>query len=277
MKSFYPILNPVSSLTTSSLSSPVPAGSCALAVMIKAPRAGASKTRLVPPLSPIEAAALSVCFLRDTTNNIAGVAAEGGASGIAVYTPAGAEAAFDGLLPGNFSLLLQRGEAFGDRLFYAAEDLLSVGYESLCLIDSDSPTLSPALLAAAVYSLSRPGDRMVIGPSDDGGYYLIGLKKAHKNLFTNIEWSTAQVLSQTIERAAEINLEVEVLPAWYDVDEALTLQRLCDEIFSTPNNHDGREAGYSAPHTRRFLAELIEAEGRERIWPESVGARAKTV
>ncbi|MBA3240103.1 MAG: TIGR04282 family arsenosugar biosynthesis glycosyltransferase [Acidobacteria bacterium] len=244
-------------------------GSCALAMMIKAPRAGASKTRLVPPLAPDEAAALSVCFLRDTTANIADVVSQGGATGIAVYTPVGAEAAFDGLLPETFSLLAQRGESFGDRLFYAAEDLLMLGYESLCLIDSDSPTLPSALLAEAVATLSRPGERVVLGAAEDGGYYLIGLKSAHRHLFTDIEWSTTKVLSQTIERAAGIKLEVEVLPAWYDVDDAVTLRHLCEELFGMNGQRTTREclSGYAAPHTRDYLARLIEREGRERIWP----------
>jgi rSAM/selenodomain-associated transferase 1 len=237
--------------------------------MIKAPRAGAVKTRLVPPLSHAEAAALSVCFLRDTAENIAGVATAQPSEGVAVYTPVGAERAFDGLLPSGFKLVAQRGEAFGERLFHAAEDLLALGYQSLCLIDSDSPTLPRPLLAEAVRALSEAGDRIVLGPSDDGGYYLIGLKRAHPRVFDGIEWSTSQVLRQTVERAAETGLDVVMLPAWYDVDDAATLSRLCDELF----RHDGKGAdqsgldGYEASHTRKYLSQLVETEGRERIWP----------
>ncbi len=231
--------------------------------MIKAPRAGASKTRLVPPLAPHEAAALSICFLRDTAANIAATSSLGGVEGVAVYTPVGAEAAFDNLLPETFKLLGQRGEGFGERLFYAAEDLLKVGYESLCLIDSDSPTLPSALLKQAVDALARAGDRVVLGAADDGGYYLIGLKHAHRHLFTNVDWSTPRVLSQTIERAAEINLEVEVLPVWYDVDDAATLVHLCNELFAS--NGEGVERngldGYGAFHTRRYLYDLIKTHG----------------
>lgn len=245
-------------------------------MMIKAPRAGQSKTRLVPPLTHAEAAALSVCFLRDTTENIAGVAVNRQAEGVAVYTPVGAEAAFANLLPAEFSLLAQRGESFGERLFYAASDLLAIGYESLCLIDSDSPTLPPVLLAQAVAALAREGDRVVLGPSDDGGYYLIGIKRAHERLFADVEWSTAKVLGQTIERAGEINLEVELLPAWYDVDDAATLRVLCEELFSPRENNasendasENNRGGYPAPHTRRYLTQLLESEERERIWPEA--------
>lgn len=231
--------------------------------MIKVPRAGASKTRLVPPLAPDEAAALSVCFLHDTTANIADVAFDESADSIAVYTPVGAESAFNELLPSGFCLLAQRGESLGDRLFHAAEDLLNLGYESLCLINSDSPTLPRASLIKAVGALSHPGDRVVLGPSKDGGYYLIGLKKAHRHLFNNIEWSSAQVLSQTIERAGEIALDVELLPAWYDVDDAASLRHLCDELFAqngARTTHDDF-IGYPAPHTRDYLRRLMETKG----------------
>jgi rSAM/selenodomain-associated transferase 1 len=256
---------------------------CALAMMIKAPRAGASKTRLVPPLTQEEAAALSVCFLRDTAANIASAceASASAAEGVAVYTPVGAESAFDGLLPVGFSLLAQRGDGFGERLFNAADDLLRVGYDSLCLIDSDSPTLPRAALVAAVAELAKPGDRVVLGAADDGGYYLIGIKRAHRRLFERIEWSTARVAAQTIERADEIDLPVALLPAWYDVDDAPTLARLCQELCGTtrettePRRVEARDAGcavepesYAAPHTRDFLARLIAREGRGRVWRE---------
>jgi uncharacterized protein len=243
--------------------------------MTKAPRAGAVKTRLVPPLAHDEAAALSVCFLRDTAANIAGVVNVLPAEGVAVYTPMGAERAFDGLLAEGFKLVAQRGEVFGERLFHAAEDLPALGYASLCLIDSDSPTLPRSLLAEAVRALAAPGDRVVLGPADDGGYYLIGLKHAHRRLFQNIDWSTERVLDQTIERAAEIGLEVKLLPAWYDVDDGVTLGRLCEELFRRPaGNAVGQHGlvGYEAAHTRAYLSRLIEREGRERIWPPE-GAR----
>src|SRR3954469_12719487 len=102
----------------------VPAGLCALAVMTKAPKAGRVKTRLTPPLSPEEAAALNTCFLRDTATSLAAVAAEGKGKGIGVYTPVGAEAAYQGILPEEFELLPQRGDGFDERLLCATEDLL---------------------------------------------------------------------------------------------------------------------------------------------------------
>src|SRR5438270_7305297 len=222
---------------------------CALAVMTKAPRAGQVKTRLVPPLSPEEAAQLNVCFLRDTAAAIA-KACGTTARGVGVYTPIGAEAAYVDILPSNFELLLQRGDGFGERLAFATADLFQCGFGSVCLIDSDSPTVSNDVYAKAVEFLTNPGDRVVLGPSDDGGYYLIGMKQSHPQLFERIDWSTEHVLEQTKQRAREFNLEVSLLPTGYDVDDAATLRRLCDELLSTKSTPD------VAPITRKFLAAL---------------------
>jgi rSAM/selenodomain-associated transferase 1 len=267
MKAVHRVLNPVDSSQTLKRV-------CALAVMTKAPRAGKVKTRLTPPLTSDEAAALNICFLRDTTAAIAAIAAGGGARGIAVYTPVGAEETYNEILPEDFDLVPQRGEAFGDRLTSATEDLLRLGFESLCLIDSDSPTVPPAAFAQAVEILAQPEDAVVLGPSDDGGYYLIGLKKLHRPLFSGINWSTEHVLEETVQRARQLNLKVHFLPTWYDVDDRSTLARLCRELFDRGRSH----AGYEAPATRGYLDGLLTKEGRDRIWPElkkeALGARA---
>jgi hypothetical protein len=228
--------------------------------MAKAPQEGTVKTRLVPYLTPGEATGLSICFLQDVAARIAEASAALTVDGLAVYTPVGAESAFDGLLPDGFRLLPQRGHALGERLFHATEDLLASGYTSVCLVNSDSPTLPTHILSSAVTALSRKGDRVVLGVADDGGYYLIGLKLGHRRLFADIEWSTNRVSAQTIERAAELGLEVELLPAWYDVDDAASLSRLCDELFPLGGNGASPDA---APSTRRFLATLIEVRGRD--------------
>ncbi|MDQ2919174.1 MAG: TIGR04282 family arsenosugar biosynthesis glycosyltransferase [Verrucomicrobiota bacterium] len=233
-------------------------GTCALAVMTKAPRAGKVKTRLTPPLTPEEAAALNVCFLRDTSRAITSARAQANAQGIGVYTPVGEEKAYVDILPDEFQLLSQRGDGFGERLIYAAEDLFALGFHSLCLIDSDSPTVPESTYLQAAQALARTGDRMIFGPSDDGGYYLIGLKKMHRRLFEEIAWSSERVAAQTLQRAQEIGLEVEFLPTCYDVDDRATLRRLCDGLLA------GNE---QAPATKHFLKQLIEREGRERIWP----------
>jgi rSAM/selenodomain-associated transferase 1 len=241
--------------------SPESSRGCALAVMTKAPRTGQVKTRLVPPLAADEAAALNTCFLRDTAAAILEVSDKNVVQGIAVYTPIGAEETYIDILPDNFQLVPQRGDGFGERLAAATEDLLRIGFQSVCLIDSDSPTIPSRVYAEAANMLSTRGDRVVLGPADDGGYYLIGLKQHHRRLFEQIDWSTERVLEQTMQRAAELDLEVKFLPTGYDVDDRATLRRLCDELLN-PNAKD-----QVAPETRRFLRELIEREGRDRIWP----------
>jgi rSAM/selenodomain-associated transferase 1 len=235
---------------------------CALAIMTKAPKAGQVKTRLVPPLKPDEAAKLNKIFLRDTSTAIANSATGKDACGIAVYTPIGSESAYNDILPENFRLLPQRGDRFGERLYFAALDLFTCGFESVCLIDSDSPTVPPENFAQAVKLLQRPGDRVVLGPCADGGYYLIGLKKPHKELFERIDWSTERVLAQTRQRAREIGLEVKLLPMGYDVDDCESLQRLCQELLT------GKQSDSVAPRTRKFLRDVIAREGRARIWPD---------
>src|SRR5207302_3536009 len=132
-----------------------------------------------------EAATLSLCFLRDMTTNVSGMNSDG-TEGVVLYTPANAEGFLHNLLPPRFKLVAQRGETLGERLINAASDLLNNGFESVCLINSDSPTLSGELLHIATSSLARDGDRVVLGPSQDGGYYLIGLKRPHRNLLVRI-------------------------------------------------------------------------------------------
>lgn len=239
-------------------------GVCALAVMAKAPRAGKVKTRLQPPLSAEEAAALNVRFLRDTAENIAAVASEGGAQGLICYTPIGDEEAFDDLLPERFALIAQRGDGFGERLLYAAEDILSCGFGAVCLIDSDSPTLPSDALRAAVRELNRPGERVVIGPSDDGGYYLIGVKRAEQRLFERIAWSTTSVYGQTAERVREARMELVELPKWYDVDDAATLEVLERELIHGERPRFAKVEGYNAEWTREMLAERARDLDDER-------------
>jgi len=223
---------------------------CALAVMTKAPQAGQVKTRLVPPLTPGEAAELNKYFLRDTAVSISSAASDKNATGIAVYTPLGCEEAYIGILSRDFSLLPQRGENFGERLYFAADDLFKCGFQSVCLINSDSPTVPAASFSQAVIELAKPGDRVVLGPSDDGGYYLIGFKKPHRELFERIDWSTERVLDQTIHRAHEIGLEMKLLQLGYDVDDGASLRRLCNELLADTASAD------IAPHTREFLRKL---------------------
>jgi uncharacterized protein len=243
------------------------AGRCALAMMTKAPRAGQVKTRLVPPLMDEEAARLNRCFLQDTGAAISACCRAltarnpGGpiAFGIAVYTPVGAESDYVDILPTDFSLVPQRGEKFGERLYFAAEDLFKCGFDAVCLIDSDSPTVPAESFARAVELLSLPGNHIVLGPCDDGGYYLIGLKRLHREVFEGIDWSTERVFEQTKQRATQIGTGIHELPRGFDVDDRASLHRLCDELLGKNTRAD------VAPRTREFLRELVARDGRGRI------------
>src|SRR5438132_13227394 len=233
-------------------------GCSALALMTKGPRAGQVKTRLVPPLTNEEAVQLSRCFLRDTgaaisaycSSLIAPSPGRPSVRGVAVYTPVGSESDYTDILPADFSLLPQRGKDFGERLYLAAADLFKCGFAAVCLIDSDSPTVPAEDFAQAVELLSLPGDRIVLGPCVDAVYYLIGLKRLHRELFERIDWSTEQVFEQTRQRATQIGITVHELPRGFDVDDRATLHRLCDELLGE-NSRDN-----VAPQTQEFLREL---------------------
>ena len=232
-------------------------GRCAFTVMAKAPIPGKVKTRLSPPLTPAQAAALNADFLRDTLANLGEAATHSPADCVVSYTPVGQEDAFAGILPANTLLLPQRGDSFGERLFSTATDLFACGYSAVCLIDSDSPTVpTDEFIRAAQTMLPAPGviaRRAVLGRSDDGGYYLIGLTAPEPRLFADITWSTALVADETEARAAELNLPVTLLRTWYDVDDAQSLDRLQKEASGDPSV----PAGYLAPYTRAFLQTLV--------------------
>lgn len=188
--------------------------------------------------------------------NIAGLAEEVACAGVISYTPMGDEHLFDGLLPAGYRLVPQRGDGFGERLLTTAQDLFACGFSSVCLIDSDSPTVPREAFAMAVDALQRPGDRIVLGPSHDGGYYLIGMKQSHAAPFENITWSTASVFAETVVAIQRIGVEVVTLPLWYDVDDSATLSVLRSELIYGLQPDFTSLSGYPAEHTRRFLRQL---------------------
>jgi rSAM/selenodomain-associated transferase 1 len=211
---------------------------CAIAVMAKAPQPGRCKTRLAPPLTPEQAAAMSAAFLRDITENIAQAGRQEAIYGCIAYAPAGLEALFDGHLAAGTGLVLADGNlevppglnGFGRCLYHAVHALLAEGFGAAVVLNSDSPTLPTSILARTARLLALPGERAVLGPADDGGYYLLGVKSAHAHLFADIAWSTAEVAAQTRQRAREIGLPLVELPVWYDVDDAASLYRLIGDL-----------------------------------------------
>jgi len=222
----------------------------AIGIMCKAPQPGQAKTRLAKAIGAAAASELSACFLRDVAAAIEAVPETLGRRGYAVYAPSGAEHVLRALFPPNFELLLQAGDDFGEVLFGATRDLLLTGHDCVLLVNGDSPTLPSHFLVQAIETLRNSGDRMVLGPASDGGYYLIGLKRPHRRLFAQIEWGTETVFSRTRERAAEIGLATTLLPEWYDVDDSETLGWLRNELTGNSTRFRG---GGPAQATRTFL------------------------
>lgn len=217
----------------------------AAAIMARVPVPGQVKTRLVPPLTPAEAARLYAGFLQDTIDRLARLDDITPFVACTPPAPAGLPAGF---VPPEFSLLPQAGNDLGERLASVTETLFSRGATTVVLCDSDSPTLPGQYIEEAFQRL-RESD-IVIGPSDDGGYYLIGMHRCIPRLFSGIPWSSADVTRRTIEVAGRLNLTVSLLEPWYDVDTAADLDHLCREAVALPEDNT------VARHTRRVLAEI---------------------
>jgi rSAM/selenodomain-associated transferase 1 len=210
--------------------------------MAKAPWPGEVKTRLCPLLSYEEAAQLYRCFLLDKIEQLRSLKAIAPA---VAYTPDNAKPLFEALVPLGFTLIPQKGPDLGARLSSTLNQLLELGHPRVMAIDSDTPTLPLAYLEGAFSLLREPEIDVVLGPSEDGGYYLIGLRSLQPELFEKMPWSTAHVFSETMRRAQAKGLKVACLPTWHDVDTPEDLKRLKESLHS--------DSGQEAEHTRRFL------------------------
>ncbi|MBI3327294.1 MAG: TIGR04282 family arsenosugar biosynthesis glycosyltransferase [Nitrospinae bacterium] len=222
----------------------------AVAIMAKAPRPGQVKTRLCPPLSYAEAAELYRCFLLDKIAQVHGLKR---ATPVISYGPDeenafdGVKAFFEDIAPSSFALIPQFGDDLGARLLSTFTQLFSQGYRQVMAIDSDTPTLPIAYLERGLDLIAQPETDVVLGPTEDGGYYLIGLRRPYRELFEDMPWSTSRVLPETLRRSAEQGLNVAGLEPWYDIDNPHDLKRLQASL-------QGSEMG-RAQHTRRFLTE----------------------
>lgn len=214
----------------------------ALIVIAKRPAAGYTKTRLTPPLTPIQAAELYESFLLDTLD-IARAASD--VTRLITYAPTEAAAYFAERAP-DFRLTPQVGHALGERLDHVLTRCLRDGYRRAVVMDSDSPTLPAACVAQAFEALADHD--VVLGPCADGGYYLIGLTQPQPRLLREVEMSQPNVLRDTLELAEQMRLRVTLLPTWYDVDTAQELAQLQTELARLPVA--------VASHTRARLAVL---------------------
>ncbi len=188
-------------------------------VIAKAQRPGLAKTRLAAGVGAERAAELSGAFLRDTI----AFAAPRAERMYVAYAPDDAREAFCSLAP-DAELFAQRDGDLGARLSHAFESAIARGGRRPVLIGMDSPTLPAHLLTVAQRALAAHD--VVLGPAEDGGYYLIGMNAVQPSLFADIDWSSDTVLSETLARASDAELRVFVLPYWYDIDTARDLDRL---------------------------------------------------
>ncbi len=198
-------------------------------IMAKEPVAGRVKTRLSPPLSRHAAALLSQALLEDTMSMVSRV--NGLRLAVAVSPPAAVQT-WGTRLPGRPLLLPVEGGDIGACLAAATGQLFAAGFSRVIALNSDSPTLPVSVLEQAVVLLDFAD--VVVGPSDDGGYYLVGLGAPCPGLFHDIDWSSARVAAQTRARADALGCSTAWLPSWYDVDTPANLARLAQEALRLP-------------------------------------------
>ena len=215
----------------------------AVLVVGKAPVPGQAKTRLAPPLSPRAAADLYRAFLLDTLH----LALSLGWERVSLVHPAGSAPVLRDIVPAGVVLCQQPGSGLGDALSTAFISHLDAGFARVMLLASDSPGLPPDILDAAAVALDAAD--VCLGPSLDGGYYLLGMSAPHPELFESIDWSTDRVCAQTLARARSAGLRVHLLPTWYDVDTPADLDHLHHELASGRAGH--------APRTAAALACLL--------------------
>ena len=191
-----------------------PISTSAVIIFTKAPIPGAVKTRLCPPLTPDEAASLHGSLVLDAVERAKTL------SGCSLYV-AGApelEHPFFKVLEGRYGarLLEQSGEDLGSRMSHAMEEAFALGHASVVLTGTDLPSLPRQYLQQALEFLPRHD--VVLGPTADGGYYLIGLRRPIPELFRGIAWSARRVLEDTQKKAAALGLSVALLPDCRDLD-----------------------------------------------------------
>jgi rSAM/selenodomain-associated transferase 1 len=143
-------------------------------------------------------------------------------------------------------LLPQRGTDLGERLHHAFVDLLQGETEAALVVGSDLPTLPPRYVEMGIETLEQRPGHLVLGPSPDGGYYLIGLTRPEPRLFEDIPWGTSGVFERTLERARALALRVELLPEWYDVDSV-------GDLVPLTGDDDDPGGARGAAHTRAWL------------------------
>jgi uncharacterized protein len=198
------------------------------------------KSRLIRQLRTSDGAGLRTALLQDTLAAVAPIHAQKAV----LYTPLDGQAEIQRVTPFDAIFLAQRGATLGERMQNGASDLLARGFGCVVLVGADLPTLPAAYVVNALERLAQPRESLVLGPAEDGGYYLIGLTRVHDELFDGIPWGTPEVLRRTLEAAGALRLRVELVPVWYDVDLPSDLKRV---------RQPTAEGDPVAHHTRAWL------------------------
>jgi rSAM/selenodomain-associated transferase 1 len=197
----------------------------AIVIMAKEPRPGLVKTRMVSDLDPTAVSKLYLGFLMDRIEQVREISH---VDHYIAYTPESTEGFFKKLAPSEFLLIPQDGEDLGERLSNISERLFKEGYRNIVIMDSDSPNLPSRLITSSLDVLEE-GD-IVLGPCEDGGYYLVGLNHQIPEIFRDIPWSTSEVVAVTKERANSEGKSIKFLEKWYDVDTREDLIRLKEDL-----------------------------------------------
>ncbi len=192
-----------------------------LIIFAKEPRPGQVKTRLCPPLSLKAAARLYRSFLEDTLEEMGRLKELELAL---AYSPEAAAAFFRRLAPPGVRLFPQAGRDLGARMHQALKWGLSSGFKVVVLRGADTPDLPGEVILEGRAVLEEARAQVVLGPSRDGGYYLVGLTSPQPELFRGLSWSTPAVLAETLCRARARSLSVHLLPLWRDIDTSNDLQ-----------------------------------------------------
>jgi rSAM/selenodomain-associated transferase 1 len=197
-------------------------------VMVKAPRPGLAKTRLTPPLTEFDAASLATCFVKDVVNSARRIVP----NVIVAFSPHDGRDILQSFLPPALYWFEQHGDGLDERLDAAIAYAGNLGFSPIIVLGADSPTLPESFVETARDALADGQADAVLGPTVDGGYYLIGLQKPVHHLFQDIAWSTPLAYRQTARNIIRFGLHLLEISEWYDVDTFSDLLRLRDEVFS---------------------------------------------
>ena len=223
-----------------------------LVILSKAPVDGTVKTRLTPAVSASQAARLHCAFLADLAQTVRQLKDEiGGLRCILAYSGERDHPGFDPFESNLFERWSQGMGDLGQRLSHLSSRAFNEHAEQVLMIGADSPTLETMHLNNAFEALNRVD--VALGPSFDGGYYLIGLRKSAPALFEGIDWSSRFVLEQTVERCRSESLLCELLAFWYDVDTPEDLERLRFHVLKANPSRSGQKFPATASELKRIF------------------------